>query len=83
MGQLQEKTETFKSQLKEKEHIVNCKIEENAHLKNIIDEQKETNRKNIQKLERAQDQLSNKELDLRQVEEDFDEYKKKHQTGAR
>lgn len=41
--------------MKEKDHIVERKTEENSHLKNIIDEQKEANKKMNQKLEKATD----------------------------
>ncbi len=77
------KLEDMDIQIKEKESIVEKKVEENFTLKKIIDNQKSEINSLQRKCERIEDQVTNKELELRQVTQDFTEFKKKHNSNEK
>lgn len=66
--------------MKDKELVSEKKVEESFSLKQIIDKQRLELDKLKKKQEVTQDQLTNKEGEIRQIQEDFNAYKKKNKV---
>ncbi|CDW71884.1 cop9 signalosome complex subunit 7b [Stylonychia lemnae] len=71
------KLDELQQQLKEKDIITEKKVEESFNLKSKIDQQRQELDKMRKRMENIEDQLTHKELQFKQVNEDFIEYKKK------
>lgn len=66
--------------MKDKELVSEKKVEESFSLKQIIDKQRLELDKLKKKQEVTQDQLTIKEGEIRQIQEDFNVYKKKNKV---
>ena len=75
--ELLEKLDIITQQLKEKDTTIERKVEESFNLKKIIDTQKTELTKTKQALERAEDKMINKDLEIKQLKEDIEASRKK------